>query len=134
MNIIIQRHSYSRYGIDGTLNISLQQVCHTCEHPHHYLPEGRYKVVVATEKKMRRMVPFILMPDQQKPTPQSPHIKIGNGPFLLLDGSIIIGERVVEGNTYVMGLLAHSGYYFDRLIDRLDKAQNRGEDIWLTIK
>ena len=57
-----------------------------------------------------------------------PQIKIGNGVYNRTDGSIIIGERVV------WGALIHSAEHFNRLIDRLDKAQNRGELITVTIK
>ena len=57
-----------------------------------------------------------------------PQIKIGNGVYNRTDGSIIIGERVV------WGALIHSAEHFNRLIDRLDKAQNRGELITVTIE
>ena len=56
-----------------------------------------------------------------------PQIKIGNGVYNRTDGSIIIGERIV------WGALKHSAEHFNRLIDRLDKAQNRGDLITVTI-
>lgn len=119
MNIIITRHRYSKYGVDGTLSINGQHVCDTCEHPDKYLPTSDYHVSIAHNKPLRRKVPTL---------PNGAIICIGNGPFKLLDGSIIVGKRPLAG------LLIHSAAHFNRLIDRLDKAQNRGDNITLTIK
>lgn len=57
-----------------------------------------------------------------------PMIKIGNGVHNRNDGSIIIGERII------WGCMKHPVRHFNRLIDRLDKAQSRGETITLTIE
>lgn len=56
-----------------------------------------------------------------------PMIKIGNGVHKRDDGSIIIGERIT------WGCMKHPVEHFNRLIDRLDKCQNRKEPITLTI-
>lgn len=56
-----------------------------------------------------------------------PQIKIGNGVYNRTDGSIIIGEYLAPG------CMKHPIEYFNRLIDRLDKCQNRKEPITLTI-
>lgn len=118
MNIIITRHRYSKYGVDGTLSINGQHVCDTCEHPDKYLPTGTYPITIIHNKTLRRKVPTF---------PNGAIIKIGNGPFKLLDGSIIVGKSPLAG------LIIHSADHFNRLIDRLDKAQNRGDKITLTI-
>lgn len=133
MNIIIVRHRHSRFGVDGTLSINGSRVCDTCEHPSKFLPTGNYQILIAHNNQLRRKVPTILPLFQEiMPTSgglkKAPFIRIGNGPFRLLNGSIIIGK------TYLAGVLVESAFYFDRLIDRLDKVQNRGEAITLTIK
>lgn len=56
-----------------------------------------------------------------------PQIKIGNGVYNRTDGSIIIGEYLAPG------IVKKPTEYFNRLIDRLDKAYNRTEPIILTV-
>lgn len=134
MNITITRHRYSKYGVDSTLSINGQRVCDTCEHPDKYLTTGTYRVIIERNKELRRKVPYLLPVETSetlKPfeTPtNAPFIRIGNGPFKLLDGSIIVGKSPLTG------LLIHSAEHFNRLIDRLDKAKNRGDQITLTIQ
>lgn len=132
MNIIITRRRYSKYGVDGTLNINGQHVCDTCEHPDKYLPTGTYRVIIERNKELRRKVPYLQAVTSEAALrggiDGTPFIRIGNGPFKLLDGSIIVGKSPIAG------LLIHSADHFNRLIDRLDKAQNRGDNITLTIK
>ena len=57
-----------------------------------------------------------------------PQIKIGNGVNKREDGSIIIGKRIVSG------AMAHPAEHFNRLIDRLEKAVKRKEEITLSIR
>ena len=52
---------------------------------------------------------------------------MGNGPFLL-NNDIIVGKRVLRG------VLLQTSEVFNKLIDRLDKAQNAGKTFTLTIK
>ena len=56
-----------------------------------------------------------------------PFIGIGNGPYRLTDGSIIVGQRLLAG------VLIHSHDIFGKLIDRLDKERYRSRPILLTI-
>lgn len=135
MKIDIERHQYSRYGVDGTLNINNRRVCNTCEHPVKHLATGEYQVVIVRNKELCRKVPYIIRTETsgaynytQDNMEHTPFIKIGNGPFRLHDGSIIVGQR------HMAGVLTHSAKVFNRIIDRLDKAQNRGERIRLIIK
>ena len=135
MKIDIERHQYSRYGVDGTLNINNRRVCHTCEHPVKHLATGEYQVVIVRNKELCRKVPYIIRTETsgaynytQDNMEHTPFIKIGNGPFRLHDGSIIVGQRLM------IGVICRSTKSFNRLIDRLDKAQNRGERIRLIIK
>lgn len=119
ITISITRHCYSKYGVDGKLSIDGQPVCDSCEHPHNYIPPGTYSIRIAHNKALHRKVPTL---------PNGAIVRIGNGPFSLHDGSIIIGKSLFEG------VLIDSAFHFNRLIDRLDKAQNRGDKITLTIE
>ena len=135
MKIDIERHQHSRYGVDGTLRINNRRVCNTCEHPVKHLATGEYQVVIKRNKELCRKVPYIIFTGTngtdyltQDSMAHPPFIRIGNGPFRLHDGSIIVGQRLMTG------VICRSAKSFNRLIDRLDKAQNRGERIRLIIK
>ena len=119
MNIEITRHNYSKYAVDGKLSINGEYVCDTCEHPVNYMTAGKYNISIVTNKKLHRMAPTF---------PNGAIIKPGNGPFSLTDGSIIVGKHALRG------LLVETAECFSKLIDRLDKASNRNEEITITIK
>lgn len=55
-------------------------------------------------------------------------LKIGNGVHRRTDGSVIIGERIVSG------CMKHPQGHFNRLIDRLKKAQRRGERLLVSVR
>ena len=50
MEIILIRYCYSRWGVMGALYIDGLCICHTCEHPLHSLPLGKYDVNLKGEK------------------------------------------------------------------------------------
>lgn len=125
MNIILRRNLYTPWGVDGQLLINHQEVCDTIEHPYDHLPEGFYRIEIRHDSRLHRKVPVIMTPDAHHH--HFPIIGIGNGPFLLTDGSINIGHR------YIAGVVQQSSETFARLIDRLDKVANRGESITITI-
>ena len=52
---------------------------------------------------------------------------IGNGPFTLKDGSIIVGKE------YIPGLVIKSAQTFERLYNRIDKNMKRHKGVVLTI-
>ena len=150
MNIIINRYRTNKDSIDGVLKIAGVNVCDTAENAAACIPTGTYKVLINTCKHYRRKMPVILVEGNHKPLtikrrcrhcPKCsnvsnnsnlpifcPQIKIGNGVRNRTDGSIIIGEYICPG------CLKHPRVHFNRLIDRLDKAQRRGYSISLTIK
>jgi len=133
MNIQITRHRHSRFGVDGTLSINGQYVCDTCEHPTQYITPGSYLVWIAYNVGLRRKAPYLLpshadVPPTMGELKMSPLIRIGNGPFRLHRGSLLIGK------THQTGVILQSADTFARLIDRLDKAQNRGDLITVTIR
>lgn len=128
MDININRHHYSKYGIDGTLSINDQYVCDTCEHPDRHIAAGHYDVCIAHNGELRRKVPYLISCEASGNGALPPFLRIGNGPFKLRDGSIIVGKH------HITGVLINSAKCFNRIIDRLDKAQSRKEKIELHIK
>ena len=118
MKITIIRAECSKYGQDGVLYINNNPVCDTCEHPERKLPAGEYDLKLALNRKLRRSVPTLS---------NGRIITMGNGPFLL-NNDIIVGKRVLRG------VLLQTSEVFNKLIDRLDKAQNAGRTFTLTIK
>lgn len=155
MNIVIERIHRNQDSVDGILRIDGgMKICDTAENSSTSLPAGTYKVLIHRCKHYRRKMPIILFTDNSRairgnsrskeipcdscPSMEycgnnstlprfCPQIKIGNGVHKRTDGSIIIGERII------WGCMKHPVEHFNRLIDRLDKAQNRGESITLTI-
>lgn len=141
MNIELRRYRIKPETTDGQIYIDGQKVCDCAEHTPTCLSPGTYPILIHRCKHYRRKMPCILIGNLQcgkcpkmdycgnnSTLPRyCPQIKIGNGVYKRTDGSIIIGEYLVPG------CLTHPIEHFNRLIDRLDKAQNRGESITLTI-
>ncbi|MDO4496747.1 MAG: hypothetical protein Q4B58_02775 [Bacteroidales bacterium] len=146
MNIILYRHRASKFGLDGILSIRNQKVCDTTEHPDLHLAVGTYRIVIATLPKLRRKVPFVVTPetfsqDYKSVIPSgkvlekhhTSYVGMGHGPFNLRQSNILVGERRKADDRILRGVLFKSEDTFARLIDRLDKAQCRSEEIMLTI-
>ena len=131
IQLTLRRFLHTRYGMEGKLSMHAHHVCHTVEHPIHHLPPGDYKVILLTHPHLRRKVPCLLplkADTNQVHSPIGlPFMGIGNGPFRLTDGSIIVGQRLLAG------VLIHSHDIFGKLIDRLDKERYRSRPILLTI-
>lgn len=128
MNLYLKRKHFSSFGVDGRLYVAHQEVADTIEHPTCHLPCGTYQVVIRHNTRLRRKVPTLTGSDTFRfDRLRCPIIGIGNGPFKLTDGSINIGKA------HIHGVVTHSNDTFCPLIDRLDKAFNRGESITLTI-
>ena len=94
IQLTLRRFLHTRYGMEGMLSMHAHHVCHTVEHPIHHLPPGDYKVILLTHPHLRRKVPCLLplkADTNQVHSPIGlPFIGIGNGPFRLTDGSIIV--------------------------------------------
>lgn len=145
MNIELIRCHHNPWAIDGELRIAGQKICDTSENLKHHLAAGTYPIRIDRCHHYRRKMPLIMIEDKpmtakchhcvkRKVGSQHanlpcfcPQIKIGNGVANRTDGSIIIGLLRLPG------FMLKTSDYFDRLIDRLDKAANRGEEITLTI-
>lgn len=71
-------------------------------------------------------LPFVSL---NSPLPhRCPMVKPGNGVHNRIDGSIIVGERLIPG------VLIQPAPIFARLVERLVKAHSRGKTILLTIR
>ncbi len=125
MEIIMKRMRFGPYGVEGQMCIGGKVVCDTLEHPTLYLPAGKYPLCLRHNKKMCRKVPTLMYNPVHRGC--FPILRIGNGPFLCKDGSIVVGERRISG------LVVHSAMLFDRLIERLKKAESRKEKVNLSI-
>lgn len=160
MIIEIIRTKRTRWALDGELRIAGQKVCDTSENLAHHLHEGTHMVMIERCQHYRRKMPIVMVDEassvsefqsfnllgtfeskchhcKKKKRIDSQHanlpcycpqLKLGNGVANRRDGSIIVGDRLVSG------VVINSSYYFDHLIDRLDKAVQRGEEIMLEIK
>lgn len=159
MNIELIRTKRTRWALDGELRIAGQKVCDTSENLVHHLHGGTHTVKIERCQHYRRKMPIIMV-DEASGVAEShgfdhlgtfeskchhckkkrigsqhanlpcycPQIKLGNGVANRTDGSIIVGER------WISGVMLRTAYYYDRLIDRLDKAAQRDEEITLEIK
>lgn len=145
MNIELIRNHRTRWALDGVLRIGGQKICDTSENLQHHLEQGTYSILIDRCHHYRRKMPIVRIDDEtlsskchlcKKKRISSihanlpcfcPQIKIGNGVANRTDGSIIIGQLRLPG------FMLKSSDHYDLLIDRLDKAAQRGEQITLTI-
>ena len=104
MEILLVRHTSTRWGIDGHLYINRKRVCDTVEHQRFHLPAGVYEVTLS--------FPF----------------RHGDGALASRHGEIIVGK------TALPGLVTQSQATYDRLYERIKKAWQRHTTIHLTIR
>ncbi len=100
------------------------------------IPEGRYRVQLAWSNHFRRRMPSVM------DVPHFSHILIhpGNRPSDT-EGCILVGEKLVR-DCIVRGKplschsleLARSRETFLLLYSRLLRAQEKGEEVWLTVQ
>lgn len=87
------------------------------------IPEGRYEVVVNISPKFRRLLPRLLN------VPHFDGILIHRGNTAKDSaGCILVGENKVKG------MVINSTGYEERLTRMLLEAQNRNEDIFITVE
>lgn len=120
--IIVRRTRQSRWGIDGCLSIGGNMFCHTVEHPEMHLPKGRYVVRILKSRQLNRLTPTLMAANGDMPI-----MMPANGAMAVRDGSIVVGNRLIEG------VVVKTDEVFAKLVDRLDKAQRRGVEITLEI-
>lgn len=105
MNISVERHRKTRWGVDGKLYIDGQYAADTTEHPESHLQPGTYPLT------LNRML-----------------LKRGNGPMLNTDGSICVGEHLCAG------CVLRTREAFKPIYNRIQKALKRGQKVTLTIQ
>lgn len=149
MNITINRYRHktacTEQGrsetLDGKLYIDGQKICDTAENANGALPEGEYEVTLLKCKQYKRKM-LVLNPNPpcSKCPPLEycgnnstlpcycPMLKPGNGVHNRLDGSIILGTRIVPG------CLKHPKQAFDAVYGRIRKSIQRGNQVTVTIK
>lgn len=121
MQIVLERLKSRPQATDGQLYINNVIVADTAEATPYMLSEGVYDIKIENIKKYHRKMPVVC-------SENTPVIRIGNGVYNSKNGDIIIGEHLLNG------IIIHSAPFFNKLIDRLDKAAIRGEKMKLKIK
>ena len=136
MEIVIFRRRYTRWGVDGYMKINNEKFCATTEHPLFLLPQGKYKISLLYNPRMRKKMPTILRYHKKigkferrpfKYFSAFPLIMEGNGPLGLKYGSIVVGIPVYSG------LISHTEEYFTRLYDRIRRCNRKNEEVVLYI-
>lgn len=142
VEIIIERTNFMKYSVMGHLRVNGSYICDTME-PKAIdwskqqkitgmtaIPEGRYKLVLAPSKKFKRMMPFLVN------VPQFSGIMIHtgnvatypNGTFGDSKGCILVGTDSERGSLFA------SRVAFDKLFAILEQADQKGEEMWVTVK
>ena len=149
MNIVITRYRKTAEArctepvevIDGHLLIDGQKICDTAENANGALPEGEYEVTLLKCKQYKRKMLCLEASTRCDHCPKlevvcnnttmpiyCPMLKPGNGVHKRLDGSIILGTRIIPG------CLKHPKQAFDSVYGRIRKSIQRGNQVVVTIK
>lgn len=123
MEILLVRHTSTRWGIDGHLYINRKRICDTVEHPRFHLPAGVYTISSLSAESMSPLSGA----DHSEGDLPSP-FRHGDGALASRHGEIIVGK------TALPGLVTQSQATYDRLYERLKKAWQRHTPIHLTIR
>jgi len=139
MIITLNRLNKHQDCIDGQLCIEGLKICDTAENAHAAIPAGTYTLSLVKCKQYARKMPLLtsancsgckrlsLVSNNTVLPCCCPMLKPGNGVHNRLDGSIIVGERVVPG------CLIHPKAAFDSLYDRIRKSIQRGGQVELIV-
>ncbi len=127
-NII--RYYYGRWSVDGALYLNNKFICHTCEHPHLFLPTKRY--VIQRIRNVFYIGNMITAKDKrgQKISKFQPLVtfKPSHGPYTCKDGSVAVGKHLMNG---LLGDVINS---YSNLHELLCKAVKDNKSITLTIQ
>lgn len=87
------------------------------------IPEGRYKVIVNRSPKFKRMLPRLL------DVPHFDGILIHRG-----NTAADTAGCILPGENRIVGRVVNSTHYEVLITNRLLEAQNKGEDIYITVR
>ncbi len=88
------------------------------------IPYGRYKVILDFSNRFQKIMPHVL----DVPGFEGIRIHVGNSD-IDTDGCLLLGEYFGKED-----FVRDSGVCFDMFMDILQRATDRNEDVWLTIK
>jgi len=142
MEITITRTNKNQRVIEGFLEINGERICDTAECPMSAVPAGVYQLHLYRCKQHHRRVlsllkeppPCSFCPQMQDVSCNSvmpcecPMLTIGNGVRGRKDGSIILGEKLVEGT------LMHSAATYYPVYNRIRQSLWRGTPVQLVIR
>lgn len=133
MKIELTRYRISESACDGILSINGIKLCDTAENTQFMPPAGTYNVVLRSNKKQKRIVPYLVASNNEqkqkrkKGKLRAPFLCIGNGIYHRYDGRIIVGTQIVPG------CVKRSYEPFKRLYDRINNTLRRGNAVTIEI-
>lgn len=130
MNIKIQRTHCTRLYTQGKISVNNIEQCSTEEYTLGMLPAGTYDVKLRTGEKRRRIIAIMASPIKGMPNVPNTLSRFEAG------GSWISAKKnrsICLGTDLIPGALKKGTEPYERLFDRIEKAEQRGESITLTI-
>ena len=135
MELLLERYALRDTYTIGRLFIDGVKLCDTLEDPVRDLtceakvpgktaiPEGRYKVIVNRSPKFKRLLPRLL------DVPHFDGILIHRG-----NTAADTAGCILPGENRIVGRVVNSTHYEVLITNRLLEAQNKGEDIYITVR
>lgn len=132
MELKIRRTHSTRLYTEGILIINDMKTCSTVEHTLSMWPTGTYAIKLRNGVKRRRVISVTLPKDSTIP-PQLLYPL----PYFESCGTWISSKKhrsICIGTTIIPGALKEGSEPYNRLFDRIEKAEERGEAITLVIE
>lgn len=132
MELKIRRTHSTRYYTEGTLLINDMKTTSTVEDTLSMLPVGKYAIKLRNGVKRRRVIAIIL-PKDGTFSPET----LFPLPYFESCGSWISSKKhrsICIGNQIIPGALKEGAEVYNRLFDRIEKAEERDEEITLMIE
>lgn len=129
MNIEIRRTHTTRLYTTGIVIINDQKTTHSVEDTLSMLPVGTYRIALTKGNRRRRLIAILrTRADQGASGGQIYHFE-PSGTYISSrkNHSICIGTPIIQG------ALKNGGEVYERLFDRIEKAEARKEDVTLII-
>lgn len=135
MKMELVRLHFTRAATEGVLYVNGQRQCYTLEdvvrprgvkvYGKTAIPAGTYRVVVNESQRFHQRMPLLL----NVPDFTGVRIHVGNE-SKDSDGCILVGADPTRPNDDWIG---RSRIAYTRLLDRIEDAIEKGEEVWLTI-